>query len=714
MRQKRFGFIALWSVLALTCASNSEGPVVPSRTKGPADEGLKLVEPVYDRGFKGEWQDFGWSRREMKGETPARVDMSDYGGWIIARPGLSGVYDALMLRVRSARPIDFLSVALSAGKQGEFPDVKVAGKHMRQLEGGEVEVLVAMKELNPQGRTFDRVVLRANRPIPAGFIELDAIGLWGSTEAKRQADVAQAVATASRKVEVAIECDGASHPISDMIYGIAYYPMNDHKDQHVWSMNPAVRRWGGNHTTRYNWKLGNAWNTASDWFFKNVNYTPDPRFNWTDFLAADAQHGVKTALTLPTIGWVAKDTSSYSYPVSVFGKQKAVEPGQPDVGNGMNEAGKAIPPGPPSRTSIAMAPADIGAWVARIKERDQKAGGRSVHQYILDNEPDLWHVTHRDVHPEPASYDELLQRTVQYGTAVRKADPEAQIAGPASWGWTGYFFSAVDQVAGFQLKPDRRKHGDTPFLAWFLKELRSQEQRTGTRVLDVLDVHFYPQGDGIYGGSRTDPDTNARRFRATHALWDPVYRDESWINDAIELLPRFERMIADNYPGTKLSIGEWSFGAEKHMSGALAMAEALGRFGQSPVMASAYYWTYPPDQSPAYWAFRAFRNYDGKNAKFLEHSVATRDARDVSLFASRDSGKSKVVAVVLNSSNDAIEADIQTSTCGGVALARTFRMSELAPALAPAKPTREHLPGKPLVDVLPPGSITVYELAKGK
>jgi hypothetical protein len=94
--------------------------------------------------------------------------------------------------------------------------------------------------------------------------------------------------------------------------------------------------------------------------------------------------------------------------------------------------------------------------------------------------------------------------------------------------------------------------------------------------------------------------------------------------------------------------------------------------------------------------------------------VTTRDARDVSIFASRDSGKGKVVAVVLNTSSDAIEADIQTASCGGVQLARTFRMSELAPALAPAKPTRDHVAGKPLVDVLPPQSITVYELAKGK
>ena len=53
------------------------------------------------------------------------------------------------------------------------------------------------------------------------------------------------------------------------------------------------------------------------------------------------------------------------------------------------------------------------------------------------------------------------------------------------------------------------------------------------------------------------------------------------------------------------------------MSGALATAEALGRFAQFGVT-SAFYWTYPPENSPAMWAFRAYRNFDGKGGHFLD------------------------------------------------------------------------------------------------
>jgi hypothetical protein len=93
----------------------------------------------------------------------------------------------------------------------------------------------------------------------------------------------------------------------------------------------------------------------------------------------------------------------------------------------------------------------------------------------------------------------------------------------------------------------------------------------------------------------------------------------------VELIPRMQKLIAENYPGRGVMIGEYNFGAEQHMSGGLAVAEALGRFAQGGVRA-AFYWTYPPDRSPAFWAFRAYRNFDGAGGHFLEESLPTRPA----------------------------------------------------------------------------------------
>jgi hypothetical protein len=318
----------------------------------------------------------------------------------------------------------------------------------------------------------------------------------------------------------------------------------------------------------------------------------------------------------------------------VFGLQQYMEGTK--GGNGVGRDGKPLKPGAPTLTSIPAPPEFVEKWIRAIRATDAKRG-RSVHQYILDNEPALWNHTHRDVHPEPVTYDELLDRLTRYGGAVRRADPEAVIAGPAEWGWPGYLFSAKDQAVSFTLKPDRRAHGDKPLMPWLLGKLREHRQKTGERILDVVDLHYYPQhpGAGMGTSGKTDPHSAAMRIRSTRSLWDPTYRDESWIEDSVHLIPRMKKWIADEDPGLGLSIGEWNFGAEEHMSGGLATAEALGRFGTGG-LTSAFYWDYPVDKSPAFWAFRAYRNFDWKGGKFLDWSVpATTGYEFSSIFASR-------------------------------------------------------------------------------
>jgi hypothetical protein len=476
----------------------------------------------------------------------------------------------------------------------------------------------------------------------------------------------------------------------------------------AWAIGATARRWGGNPTSRYNWEL-NTWNLARDWFFRNRG---DPSSTYDQFLEANRQHGVQTALTVPTLGWVAKDSTSYSFPVSVFGPQQAIGPDAPDAGNGVGLDGKPLVPGPPTRTSVASTPESIEGWVRRIRESD-RTRGRSVHAYILDNEPMLWNATHRDVHPDPTTYDELLEKTIAYGSALRRADPDALIAGPAEWGWLAYHYSAKDTAAGVFLRPDRRRHGDVPLIPWYLRQIREHERRTGGRILDLLDVHFYPMGEGVGHGTHgeTDPATAALRIRSTRSLWDPTYVDESWINERMRVLPLLRQWVAENHPGLGISIGEWNFGAETHMSGALATAEALGRFGTEGVT-SAYYWTSPPERSPAFWAFRAYRNYDGAGGHFLERFVPVKsDGTLTSLFVSRDAAGRRMVAVLLNFDPlSPLNARVSLEGCGPVSGVRAFTYPG---GEAGFRPLEASPPGAALEAALAPYSISVLELTLG-
>src|SRR5204862_211320 len=104
--------------------------------------------------------------------------------------------------------------------------------------------------------------------------------------------------------------------------------------------------------------------------------------------------------------------------------------------------------------------------------------------------------------------------------------------------------------------PDRRAHGNVPLLPWWLFQMRAHERKTGLKLLDMLDVHYYPagQGIGVGTGGATDRATNALRIRSTRSLWDPTYVDESWIGDTVELIPRLRRWVAANAPGIGISI----------------------------------------------------------------------------------------------------------------------------------------------------------------
>lgn len=514
---------------------------------------------------------------------------------------------------------------------------------------------------------------------------------------------AQGKGALTAPARLTIDCRAPSRKISPLVYGFNYNAFTDRQNAQ-WELGGTARRWGGNTMSRYNWKLGNAWNTGRDWYYENVPVDP-----YTVFLDGNRAHGVRAALTLPMIGWVAKDTTSYSFPVSVFGAQRYTDRNhRPDAGNGVDAQGKLIPPGSPARTSLAVGPEFVASWISAIRARDRAANERSVDIYVLDNEPGLWNHTHRDVHPEPLSYDELLQRSLAYGAAIRAADPEGKIAGPAASGWPDIQYSARDTQIGWLLRPDRRLHGDVPLLPWYLRRMREEEERTKTHILDYVDVHWYPQSDGIYGDTKTDPASAALRIRSTRSLWDKTYTDESYIGEPVYLLPRLQAWIDQNFPGLGIMIGEWNFGGEKHMSGGLATAEALGTFTRHRV-AAAFYWTVPPARSPALYAFRAYRDFDGKGGKFLDYSLSTQSTEGASLYASRDLEGTRIVAVALNVSPDtALTAQIDLTACGGVDSRRTFVYTGDPRGFVEEPSVRGE--ASRLNQLLPPYSISVFDL----
>jgi hypothetical protein len=280
---------------------------------------------------------------------------------------------------------------------------------------------------------------------------------------------------------------------------------------------------------------------------------------------ANRARSTDTLLTVPLIGWTPRARASdCGFSVAKYGPQQSTDSWRPDCGNGVRPDGSMVTGNDPADTSLAIGPAFVTEWIGHLRARFGGADAGGVRYFNLDNEPELWNSTHRDVHPQPLGYDELLQRSIAYARAIKDAEPRALTLGPVGWGWTAYFYSAADMAAGgswWTTRPDRRAHGDTPLVEWYLREMRAQGERDGRRLLDFLDLHYYPQAAGVSLQGAGGTSTQALRLRSTRSLWDPTYTDESWIDGteggpAVQLLPRMRAWVDAHYPGTKLAVTE--------------------------------------------------------------------------------------------------------------------------------------------------------------
>ncbi len=460
-------------------------------------------------------------------------------------------------------------------------------------------------------------------------------------------------------VAVAIDPALDRRAIDPRIYGVNFGALALHE-----ALRFPVRRRGGNATTRYNWQI-DVHNTASDYFFQNIP-APDPG-TLPHGSAADVFHdetfefGGEPVETVPLIGWAPRGDGRikrWGFSVAEYGPQDQVEcdlynPPPPwcsnDSGNG--RCASAPNPSPtfcvddrivgndPGDTSMPIAPSFVTGWMAHVASRVGSASEGGVRLWALDNEPMLWYETHRDVAPNPLDYDGLWQRTVAIAGAIKDADPAAETLGPVVWGWCAYFTSAADwQVNPTCLDgPDRQAHGGLPLLAWYLQQVCAHQQTTGVRLVDYLDVHYYPQG-GVAGlgpgDSGEDAATSARRLRSLRELWDPAWVAESWINAPVELIPRMRGWIDDHCPGTKLAITEYRWGADDGPSSALAHAEALALFGREGVDVATR-WVAPEPGTRVVDAFRLFLDYDGAGSRAVGDSVraVSGDVEDVGAYA---------------------------------------------------------------------------------
>lgn len=438
------------------------------------------------------------------------------------------------------------------------------------------------------------------------------------------------------------------HPISPLIYG-ANFPSDT---SYITDEGVTLVRWGGNAATPYNWKNFDT-NASADWYFQNrpMDSSNGLYQDSTNFVSTIANAGAVPIMTIGMLPWVAKDgnAGSYSFSIQKYGAQCHANPYYADDGNGVksdcstNVTGNSpndayVPLLDSPGTSDPAGSVYRSQWVAALAPKY----GSQPHWYNMDNEIDIWAGTHRDIHPNAVTYDEMKNTFLTEARLVKTWDPAAVILDQVACCWWFYWNSAAGAS-------DKTAHGGIDFLPWWLNEIAWADSIAGSRSLDVFDMHAYPDSPDY--SSYTAAQKQALALRITRDWWDPTYTSESGTinqiyttqtqpNHAIPFrIPRIRAILNSEYPNTPLSFTEWNaaFAGETDFSTALVDADFYGIMGRERLYAATR-WTAATvtngTPSPAYAALKLYRNYDGNHSTFGNISVQAKNGADPNLFSS--------------------------------------------------------------------------------
>ncbi|MGA9119984.1 MAG: glycoside hydrolase family 44 protein [Bacteroidota bacterium] len=409
----------------------------------------------------------------------------------------------------------------------------------------------------------------------------------------------------------------------------------------------TARRLGGNRMTGYNWE-NNASNAGSDYLHSSDDYMTwvfgippglanVPAITLTAFHDTSIAHRCYTLLTLPAAGYVARD------------KDGPVSPGQTAPSYRWREIRNE------KKAPFALTPDTTDGFVYvdeevnfLTKKYGPASGATGVKGYSIDNEPALWPSTHPRIHRDTTLCKELISKVAGGAKAVKSVDPSAEVFGGVFYGFGEYYH--------MQWAPDWSAYSSYEnFAAALLANLRDSSQAAGERLLDVLDMHWYPDLSVPIINENNDSVTVMNRVEAPRSLWDSTYVERGWIGQyyhpqSAAIIRKTQRIIAQQYPGTKLAITEFNYGGTTDISGAVAMADVLGIFGDTGVYFASLWGDITGYVASAY---RMYRNYDGNGGTFGNlnvHSATSDDQNSAVHAALQTDGQGRLHLIAINRS----------------------------------------------------------------
>ena len=296
---------------------------------------------------------------------------------------------------------------------------------------------------------------------------------------------------AQTPIRVDIDLTKPTKPVSPYIYGknnvLPNTFLTSGTSEEVTKAKEAgvrfVRQGGGNNSTKYNWRL--KLSSHPDWY--NNVYSND----WD--IAAKTMFenlpGVLGMWSFQLLGMAAANAnnnfSDWTYNQSQWWSgvaQNLAGGGQPNKAGGA----KATVEGNPNLYLMPWtADSTVGILDKWFGAKGLGYDKSKIQYWSMDNEPEIWSGTHDDVMKTQCSAEEFMQLYFKVAKAARAKYPDIKLSGPVpanEWQWYRWGNDGIPS--------DGKKYC---WLEFFIKRIAEEEKASGIRLLDVLDIHYYPE-----------------------------------------------------------------------------------------------------------------------------------------------------------------------------------------------------------------------------
>ena len=298
------------------------------------------------------------------------------------------------------------------------------------------------------------------------------------------------IASFSQDVVISVNATDAKRPVSPYIYGRnnsfsnSFGTVKSVSDIALFKEAGLrlAREDGGNNATKYNWRKKIS--SHPDWYNNVYDHDWD---NLSGYIVTNVPD-MQVMWAFQLIGKVASNKNNnfndWSYNQSRWWSgcvQNLAGGGIPNTSGGS----VASVSGNPALYTMVW-PADSTAEVLNHWFGTHGIGlnSNNFRYWDMDNEPEIWSGTHDDVMPTQLAASAFMDKYFAVAKKARALFPGIKLCGPVTaneWQWYKWSSETLNINGKYY-----------SWLEYFIKRVADEQKATGIKLLDVLDIHWYP------------------------------------------------------------------------------------------------------------------------------------------------------------------------------------------------------------------------------